>query len=113
MGIFDRFSTLLRSNINDLISRAEDPEKMLNQILEDRRVQLVVNRLALALGDDEAAGAEDREVARDGGPGGLELVGDLARSARTGAEQIEDLSPRFVRERAKDRVRGPSLFFHD
>ena len=30
MGIFDRFSTLLRSNINDLISSAEDPEKMLN-----------------------------------------------------------------------------------
>ena len=38
MGIFDRFSTLLRSNINDLISRAEDPEKMLNQILVDMRV---------------------------------------------------------------------------
>ena len=30
MGIFDRLSTLLRSNINDLISRAEDPEKMLS-----------------------------------------------------------------------------------
>ena len=29
MGIFDRFSTMLRSNINDLISRAENPEKML------------------------------------------------------------------------------------
>jgi len=28
MGIFDRFSTVLRSNINDLISRAENPEKM-------------------------------------------------------------------------------------
>ena len=37
MGIFDRFSTLLRSNINDLISRAEDPEKMLTQILVDMR----------------------------------------------------------------------------
>ena len=30
MGIFDRLSTMLRSNINDLISRAENPEKMLN-----------------------------------------------------------------------------------
>ena len=41
MGIFDRFSALLKSNINDLISRAEDPEKMLTQILVDMRGQLV------------------------------------------------------------------------
>src|ERR1041384_5880913 len=41
MGIFDRFSTLLPSTINDLISRAEDPEKMLTQILVDMRSQLV------------------------------------------------------------------------
>ncbi len=41
MGIFDRFSQLFKSNINDLISRAEDPEKMLTQILVDMRSQLV------------------------------------------------------------------------
>ena len=41
MGIFDRFSALLKSNINDLISKAEDPEKMLTQILVDMRGQLV------------------------------------------------------------------------
>ncbi len=35
MGIFDRTSQILRANINDLLSRAEDPEKMLNQILRD------------------------------------------------------------------------------
>ncbi|MGH7669648.1 MAG: PspA/IM30 family protein, partial [Gemmatimonadaceae bacterium] len=40
MGIFDRLSQMLRSNINDLISRAEDPEKMLTQILADMRSQL-------------------------------------------------------------------------
>jgi phage shock protein A len=40
MGIFDRLSTLLKSNINDLISSAEHPEKMLNQILVDMRTQL-------------------------------------------------------------------------
>ena len=37
MGILDRLSQMLRSNINDLISRSEDPEKMLNQILVDMR----------------------------------------------------------------------------
>src|SRR3954467_2863565 len=41
MGIFDRFSTLLRSNITALLSRAEDPEKMLTQILVDMRAQPV------------------------------------------------------------------------
>ncbi len=40
MGILDRFTTMLRSNINDLISRAENPEKMLNQLIVDMRSQL-------------------------------------------------------------------------
>jgi phage shock protein A len=35
MGILDRTSQILRANINDMLSRAEDPEKMLNQILRD------------------------------------------------------------------------------
>ena len=55
MGIFDRFSQLLRSNINDLISRAEDPEKMLTQILEDMRGQLVKakQQVAQAIADEK------------------------------------------------------------
>ncbi len=40
MGIFQRISTLLKSNINDLISRAENPEKVLNQSIDDMRGQL-------------------------------------------------------------------------
>ena len=39
MGMFTKLSTLIKSNINDLISRAEDPEKMLNQIIIDMRDQ--------------------------------------------------------------------------
>ena len=35
MGILDRTSQILRANINDMLNRAEDPEKMLNQILRD------------------------------------------------------------------------------
>ncbi len=55
MGLFDRFSTLLRSNINDLISRAEDPEKMLTQILVDMRSQLVKakQQVAAAIADEK------------------------------------------------------------
>jgi len=41
MGIFSRLAQLIKSNLNDLISSAEDPEKMLNQIVLDMNNQLV------------------------------------------------------------------------
>ncbi len=55
MGLFDRFSQLLKSNINDLISKAEDPEKMLTQILEDMRGQLAKakQQVAVAIADEK------------------------------------------------------------
>jgi phage shock protein A len=55
MGIFDRLSTLIRSNINDLISSAENPEKMLNQIIIDMRSQLAKakQQVAAAIADEK------------------------------------------------------------
>jgi phage shock protein A len=55
MGIFDRLSTLLKSNINELISSAENPEKMLNQIIVDMRSQLVKakQQVAAAIADEK------------------------------------------------------------
>jgi phage shock protein A len=55
MGIFDRLSQMLRSNINDLISKAEDPEKMLTQILADMRSQLAKakQQVATAIADEK------------------------------------------------------------
>ena len=41
MGIFARLAALIKSNLNDLISRSEDPEKMLNQIVEEMSTQLL------------------------------------------------------------------------
>lgn len=35
MGLLDRLSNILRANVNDLLDHAEDPEKMLNQIIRD------------------------------------------------------------------------------
>lgn len=40
MAIFSRLADLLKANINDLIDRAEDPEKMLKQIIIDMEEQL-------------------------------------------------------------------------
>ena len=41
MGIFARLAALIKSNLNDLISRSEDPEKMLNQIVLEMSNQLL------------------------------------------------------------------------
>ena len=49
MGIFARLGTLIKSNLNDLISRAENPEKMLNQVLLDMQQQLVDAKKAVAV----------------------------------------------------------------
>ena len=55
MGIFSRLGTLIKSNLNDLISKAEDPEKMLNQVLNDMKGQLVEakKQVAVAIGDEK------------------------------------------------------------
>ena len=49
MGIFSRLGTLIKSNLNDLISRAEDPEKVLGQVLIDMQQQLVGAKKAVAV----------------------------------------------------------------
>ena len=40
MGVFQRLSDLLKANVNDLIDRAEDPEKMVKQIIIDMQTEL-------------------------------------------------------------------------
>ncbi|MGH7561234.1 MAG: PspA/IM30 family protein [Gemmatimonadales bacterium] len=60
MSIFERFSTMLRSNINDLISRAENPEKMLNQLILDMKSQL-----AKAKQEAAAAIADEKKLQAD------------------------------------------------
>jgi phage shock protein A len=60
MGLFERFSTLIKSNINDLISRAENPEKMLNQLIMDMKSQL-----ARAKQEAAAAIADEKKLQAD------------------------------------------------
>ena len=47
MSIFTRLGDLLKSNINDLIDKAEDPEKMVKQIIIDMDKELVKSTQAL------------------------------------------------------------------
>jgi phage shock protein A len=55
MGLFSRFKRVLKSNINDMISRAENPEKMLNQLIADMHEQLIESKktVALAIADEK------------------------------------------------------------
>lgn len=55
MAIFKRLIDVFRANINDLISKAEDPEKMLNQIIMDMNEKLVEvkQEVAKALADEK------------------------------------------------------------
>jgi phage shock protein A len=48
MGLFSRFKRALKSNINDMISKAENPEKMLNQLIIEMNEQLIESKKTVA-----------------------------------------------------------------
>ena len=48
MGLFDRISRVVRANVNDMVSNAEDPEKVLEQAIIDMQEDLVQMRQAVA-----------------------------------------------------------------
>lgn len=53
MALMERVATLLRANVNDLIDKAEDPEKLLKQLVLDMENQLlqVKTQVAIAIAD--------------------------------------------------------------
>ncbi len=53
MALLERVSTLVRANLNDLIDKAEDPEKMIKQVILDMQNQLlqVKTQVAIAIAD--------------------------------------------------------------
>ncbi|MQA91283.1 MAG: PspA/IM30 family protein [Gemmatimonas sp.] len=90
MGIFNKLSSLIRSNLNDLIARAENPEKMLNQIILDMRDQLTKAKqeVAVAIADErklkaqaEAEGKQTQEWEKRAMLAVREGRDDLARQA--------------------------------
>jgi phage shock protein A len=63
MALLERVSTLLRANLNDLVEKAEDPEKMLKQIVLDMENQLlqVKTQVAIAIADEHLLGKKRLE----------------------------------------------------
>lgn len=84
MGIFDRLSTLIKSNLNDLISTAENPEKMLNQIIVDMR-----NQLAKAKQQVAAAIADEKRL-KDQADSEFKLADDWEKRAMLAVQEGRD-----------------------
>lgn len=66
MGIFSRISDIFKSNVNDLIDRAEDPEKMVKQIIQDMQKELTKSTQALgkAVASERIAEKQYNDAAR-------------------------------------------------
>ncbi|WP_291426955.1 PspA/IM30 family protein [Deinococcus sp.] len=104
MTILDRLSRLLRANVNDLISKAEDPAKIIDQALRDMRGAYGDARSEVASAMAQAAklereantnstlAAEYEKKAEEALRGGSE---DLAREALRRAQNHKDLAKGF------------------
>ena len=63
MPLLDRVSTLIRANLNDLIDRAENPEKLIKQVLLDMENQLLQlkTQVAVSIADQHMLEKKQKE----------------------------------------------------
>jgi phage shock protein A len=96
MGIMDRMATVIKSNLNHLINKAEDPEKMLDQILIQLRQQLVEAKreVAVAIADEKRLAAQLEAE--------LEQVREWERRATMAVQKGEDDLAREALRRKAD-----------
>ncbi|HKV64072.1 MAG TPA: PspA/IM30 family protein [Candidatus Acidoferrum sp.] len=90
MGLLERVSTLIRANLNDMVDRAEDPEKMIKQVILDMENQYlqVKTQVAVSIADQHMLEKKWREN-EDSGKGWMRKAeiavdkgqDDLARAA--------------------------------
>jgi phage shock protein A len=94
MALLERVSTLVRANLNDLIDKAEDPEKMLKQVITDMQNQLlqVKTQVALALADQHLLEKKQKE--------NEDKSGDWMRRAELAVDKKEEDLARAAIERS-------------
>jgi len=94
MSLLDRVSTLLRANLNDLVEKAEDPERMLKQIVLDMENQLlqVKTQVAVAIADQHLL--EKKRAEHEG------QAAEWRRKAELAVEKGHDDLARAALERA-------------
>ena len=118
MALLERVSTLIRANLNDMIDKAEDPEKMIKQVILDMQNQLlqVKTQVAIAIADqhllekkrkeNEDAGNEWRrkaEVAVD------RKQDDLARAALERSITYDELAKSFAQQVGDQKIEVDNL----
>jgi phage shock protein A len=112
MGLMDRVSTLIRANLNDMIDKAEHPEKMIKQLILDMENQLiqVKTQVAVAIADQhmlEQKEKENQELSEEWMRKAERAVDkkqdDLARSALERHRSYQQLAASF-KEQVADQV---------
>src|ERR1700746_454384 len=105
MALLERVSTLVRANLNDLIDKAEDPEKMIKQVILDMQNQLlqVKTQVAIAIADQHLLEKKQKEnedkVAEGMRKAELSVQkkqGDLARASLQRVESYREMSQSFA-----------------
>ena len=84
MALLERVSTLVRANLNDLIDKAEDPEKMIKQVILDMQNQLlqVKTQVAIAIADQHLLENKQKE--------NHEKVAEWMRKAELAVDKKQD-----------------------
>jgi phage shock protein A len=118
MSLLERVATLVRANLNDLVERAENPEKMLKQVILDMENQFmqVKTQVAIALADLHVLEKKQREnnEKRAQWISKAELAVDkkddeLARAALERAVGFQQLAESFERQMADQESQVQAL----
>ena len=118
MALLERVSTLVRANLNDLIDKAEDPEKMIKQVILDMQNQLlqVKTQVAIAIADQHLLEKKQKEnedkVAEWMRKAELAVdkkQDDLARAALQRVESYRDLTASFAQQLSDQKAQVENL----
>ena len=95
MALLERVSTLVRANLNDLIDKAEHPEKMIKQVILDMENQLlqVKTQVAIAIADQHLLDKKQKE--------NEEKVAEWMRKAELAVGKSEDDLARVALQRVE------------
>ena len=93
MAVLERVATLVRANLNDLIDRAEDPEKMIKQVILDMENQLlqVKTQVAISMADHHLLQKKQAEQA--------DKAAEWMRKAELAVDKSQDDLARAALER--------------
>ncbi|MGB9104503.1 MAG: PspA/IM30 family protein [Terriglobales bacterium] len=94
MALLERVATLVRANLNDMIDKAEDPEKMIKQIILDMQNQLlqVKTQVAIAIADQHLLEKKQKE--------NNDAASEWVRKAELAVDKKQDDLARVALERS-------------